>query len=396
MPATPAPPRAETVRRLARELGFALTGIAPAEPAARAGFLRDWLAAGRHGEMAYLTERLDERLDPRVLLPGAASVICVADAYPGTPDEPRSAGDLPAAAPVGRIARYARGDDYHPVMKKRLHALENALRVRWPDHGYRSAVDTAPVLEREHAWRAGLGWIGKNTLMIHPRRGSWLLLGEIVTTLRLATSADLGIGTAADHCGTCRRCLDACPTGCLTPYAIDARRCISYLTLEHRGPIDEGLHPQMGDWIAGCDVCQEVCPYNRAERAADEVDAGHTDGSMASHPAYAPRPPAPAVPLLELLGWDAEARRRAFERSTLKRIKLAQLKRNALIAAGNALVHRDEPALRTRIESLAVDPGEEELVRTTASQVLARIGGRTRSNSSSTESSAPPGLGTAS
>lgn len=377
-------PRAALVRRLAAEQGFTLVGIAPARATEHAEFLHGWLADNKHGDMAYLRDQLDERLDLNRLVPGARCVICVADRYAeneGTRDQRETVSEgqaegkdtqrsghatsvtSPAAEPHGKIARYAWGDDYHRVMKKRLHAIADALRERWPEHEFRTTVDSAPILEREQALRAGLGWVGKNTMLIHPTLGSFLLLGEIVTTLPIQPDEDAGYpaGAPTDHCGTCTRCIDACPTQCLTPYAIDASRCVSYLTIEHKGEIDASLHAGMGEWIAGCDVCQEVCPFNK-----DAVGGG-------PHPRYTPRPPAPAILLLDLLSWDADARKKAFERSSLKRIKLDQLKRNALIAAGNDLAQRENPALRARVRVLADDAGESDLVRATAAQVLRRL-----------------------
>ena len=349
------------IRQMARPLGFAFLGLTPAQATERAGYIRKWLAAGRHGRMAYLAQHLDERLDPARFCPGARSVIAVADRHPAS-DARQAPGT--GAEPSGRIARYAWGDDYHQIIKKRLHELADRLETRWPGYVYRSCVDTAPVLEREQAQRAGLGWIGKHTLLIHPRAGSWLLLGQIVTTLpiRLEGPAE----PIGDHCGTCRRCIDACPTQCIAPqgYQLDAARCISYLTIEQRGPIEPHFHAQMGDWIAGCDVCQEVCPFNQ----------GRGDGQAPSRPEYQARPPAPRIGLLEVLNWDAPMRRDAFKRSALKRIKLDPFKRNALIAAGNSLRQKASEPLRQRIGELATDPGQSDLVRTTARQVLERLG----------------------
>ena len=397
------PPRAALVRRLAAEQGFALVGIAPARPTEHAAFLHRWLADNKHCDMAFLRDQLEERLDPNRLAPDAKCVICVADRYAGaeepsgrvvegTRDHPRDTGSEGhgnterATEPRGRIARYAWGDDYHRVMKKRLHAIADALRERWPEHQFRTTVDSAPILEREQALRAGLGWVGKNTMLIHATLGSFLLLGEIVTTLPIQPDEDAGYpaGGPADHCGTCTRCIDACPTQCLTPYTIDASLCVSYLTIEHKGAIDESLHAGMGGWIAGCDVCQEVCPFNKegAEDARDPLTTSTntadtvSDARRAPHHRYTTRPPAPAIPLLDLLNWDADARRRAFERSALKRIKLDQLKRNAIIAAGNALARQDDVRLRARIDALARDVSEPELVRATAAQVLRRLGAR--------------------
>ena len=341
------------VRDMAMDLGFALAGVTRAIPSQRGEFVRRWLDAGRHGEMAYMARNLDVRLDPAKLLPGAMSVICVADAYPAAPIEQED-----TSQPVGRVARYAWGDDYHKTIRKRLFELADALRSRRPEHEFRAAVDTAPILEREHAAAAGLGWIGRNTMLVNRQLGSWLLLGQIVTTLDVAVAEP---ASDAGRCGACRRCVDACPTGCISPegYELDADRCISYLTIEHRGAIDPALHRPMGDWVAGCDVCQQVCPFNS--------DPSPAPGCQ---PAYTLRPPGPLVSLIELLDWDADARSRALQRSALKRIKLDMFKRNALIAAGNWLAkHTDEP-LQKRVERAASDPAESEMVRQTARQVL--------------------------
>ncbi|HEX7010591.1 MAG TPA: tRNA epoxyqueuosine(34) reductase QueG, partial [Phycisphaeraceae bacterium] len=303
-------PRARLVMELAQQLGFALVGIAPAQPSEHAETVRQWISEGRHGEMHYLAEHLDLRLDPARLLPGARSVIAVADLYHHPSQAPAEAearpssasGDspLPRGRVRGRVARYAWGEDYHKVIKKRLHQMADALRERFPDAAFRCTVDTAPALEREHAMRAGLGWVGKHTLLIHPRHGSWTLLGLILTTLAIQDSAQAGFPgrtvVPADHCGTCTRCIDACPTQCIENpdltgrRAIDATRCISYLTLEHRGPIDPSLHRAMGDWIAGCDVCQEVCPFNSEDRLLRVPEKGGDQetqgGLLAVHPSY--------------------------------------------------------------------------------------------------------------
>ena len=379
-----------TVEQLAKELGFGLVGVTDARLSDHAEAVRRWIAAGKHGEMGYLADRLEIRLDPTRLLEGAQSIIAVADAYPskamgGDADAAGGGGAGGASqgdSPRGRIARYAWGRDYHKVIKKRLHTLADTLGQRYGEAAFRCVVDTAPALEREHAVRAGLGWTGKHTLLIHPRFGSYFLLGLIVTTLPLASLDPVRESGASipmpDHCGTCTRCIDACPTQCIEATAergssrsVDAKRCISYLTLEHRSVIDETLHPMMGDWLAGCDVCQEVCPYNqRAERSDIEAQVGQPP----VHRDYAPRSLAEGLPLLEVLGWTAEDRQRAFTGSALKRIKLDMLKRNALIAMGNYLTQVEDAAARQRVEAIATDEEEAALVRETARQVLARVG----------------------
>ena len=238
-----------TVLQRCRELGFALAGIARAEPTRWEAELRAWLDDGQHGEMHYLADHLPQRLDPTVMVPGARSVICVADRYhdgasPGHPSMP------PRPVAHGRIARYARGDDYHVVMKKRLRQLCDELAGQFPGETMRACVDTAPVLEREIAQHAGLGAVGKHTLLIQPAVGSYLLLGEIITTLELNPSEPC----PEDPCGTCTRCIDACPTDAISPWSVDATRCISYLTIEHRTAIDPQYHEAMVDWIFGCDI----------------------------------------------------------------------------------------------------------------------------------------------
>lgn len=347
----PGPSSAEIVARC-RAIGFACAGICPARPTDRAGELRAWLAAGRHGEMAYLARHAERLVDPRSLLSGARSIICVADRYhDGAPDAPPPA-DAPAR---GRIARYARGDDYHKVMKRRLHVLADELASAFPDARFRACVDTAPLLEREHAARAGLGAIGKHTLLIERGVGSYLLLGALLTTLDLPSSEP----ATPDPCGSCTRCIDACPTDAITPWSVDATRCISYLTIEHRSPIDPTLAAAMEDWIFGCDVCQDVCPHNQPSTRTRAAPV---------HEAYAPR--RDGFDLLEILGWSEEDRRIAFTRSALKRAKLDMMKRNALVAAGNVLATSEVPALRARVESLAADEEQSELVRDAARRLV--------------------------
>lgn len=332
-------------------LGFALAGICEARQTSYAAELMQWLEAGRHGEMDYLERNVSLRIDPLKLLPGARSIICVADRYhDGTADEPLEAGR-------GRIARYARGGDYHAVMKKRLQTLCDTLRACFPGEMFRACVDTAPVLEREHATRAGLGAIGKHTLLLEPGVGSYLLLGEVITTLKLDPSET---AQSVDPCGTCTRCIDACPTDAITPWSVDATKCISYLTIEHRGEIDERFHKPTGDWIFGCDICQEVCPHNQPTERTREA---------AVHEAYAPK--RDSFDLLEILNWDENARREAFTRSSMKRAKLNMMKRNALIATGNELRDHDRPELRLRMEEIASDPSEDEIVRLIARTILA-------------------------
>ncbi len=263
------------VQQLAEAHGFALCGVTDARPSDHREHIHQWLADDRHGEMAYLSNNLNVRLDPNALLDGAKSIICVADFHPHH-ESPAQDGE-----PRGRIARYAWGDDYHKIIKKRLFAIADALRQGEPEHDFRCTVDTAPLLEREHAHRAGIGWVGKHTLLIHPQHGSWMLLGCIVTTLPIE-HGDMP-RPMADHCGTCTRCIDACPTDCITPYAVDASRCISYLTLEHRGMIDPALHePRLvvrlrhlpGGVPAQSRQCRTACRLRNAPAGTGRAVAG--------------------------------------------------------------------------------------------------------------------------
>jgi epoxyqueuosine reductase len=303
---------AAAVKRRARELGFELVGIAPAGPSRYREYLRRWLDEGQGGTMEYLGKRFDERTNPGAYLPGVASVICVAMNYYVRLDEPAE-GEV-----RGRVARYALGVDYHEIIKDRLHELADWLRET-AGGLTKSAVDTAPVMEKELAARAGVGWQGKNTCTINERVGSWLLLGEILTTLPLPHDEP-----ATDRCGTCRRCLDACPTGALTgPYQLDARKCISYLTIEHRGEIEPELAGQMGDWLYGCDICQDVCPWN--SKALESLD-----------PALRPRFASGTLGAREVAGWTEEEYRLALRHSAMKRVKLPQLQRNARIVLDNS------------------------------------------------------------
>ena len=242
------------VKQWAGELGFDLVGIAPAAPPDKADFLGDWLERGFHGDMHYLQRHLAQRINPAEFVPGAKSIICTALSYWRPP--PR----FPDQGATGRIARYAWGRDYHDVMREKLKQL--AARIRAATQGpvqLRCCVDTAPLLEKAHAARAGLGWIGRNTLLVNQRFGSWLVLGEIVTDLELACDDPV-----ESHCGECRSCLDACPTGALCEdFLLDARLCISYLTIESRSAIPVDLAASLGDRLFGCDACQESCPFNR-------------------------------------------------------------------------------------------------------------------------------------
>ncbi len=329
-----------------------------AESSRHEASLNSWLESGQHGEMGWLERNVDVRLDPRQLVPDARSVIVVADRYDGSPD-----ADLPPRS--GRIARYARGRDYHTHMKKRLHQVSDQLQSMHPDEVFRACVDTAPILEREVAAGAGLGGIGKHTLLIEPSVGSWLLLGEVVTTLGIEPT---GTGQRVDPCGTCTRCIDACPTDAITPWSVDATRCVSYLTIEHRSDIDSSLHSGIGDWIFGCDICQEVCPHNQPTRLTS---------STPTHEAYAPRTSGrddsgASFDVRSVLDWTEEDRREAFTTSSMKRAKLDMIRRNAVIVAGNYLNAVEDEDLRSRLIEIAGDETEPPLVRQAAIEITER------------------------
>ncbi len=336
------------------KLGFTASGIVRAGPSHFRDQLDAWLSGGMHASMDYMSRDVEIRHDPRRLLENAASFIMVADQY-----APRAIADVAPHA-HGHIAKYARGRNYHDVIRKRLHRLADALRASIPGSEFRTFVDTAPVLERELAQLAGLGWHAKNTMLIHPRLGSYLLLGGIATNLELEEPASQR--RIDDHCGTCTRCIDACPTQAITPLTVDARRCISYLTIEHRGPIDAEFHMPLGSWIYGCDICQDVCPHN-SPRSEEGTSPAHAD--------YTPR--VNSIALLDVLGWTQESRGEAIQTTAMKRASLEMMKRNALIAAGNALHQRADATLAARVREIAADPNESALVRETAAEIAARL-----------------------
>lgn len=339
--------------------GFALAGVTCAESTEHGAAFRAWIDAGKQGQMEYLAQDLAQRLDPAALVPGARSILCVADRYATGRADARMAG-------AGRIARYARGEDYHAVLRARLEALAEELRRAHPGHRFRVCVDTAPLLEREHAARAGLGRIGKHTLLIAPDGlGSWIALGAIVTTLPLAAVRAAPAPSSADPCGGCTRCIDACPTGAITPWSVDATRCTSYLTIEHDGTIPAEFAGRTGDWLFGCDICQEVCPHSQPTNRAL---------SAAVHPAYEPHHG--MLPLLQLLAWSDQEWEAARFNAVLRRADAAAWRRNAALAAGSAL--RDptltEPMrgdLVAQLARLAADAAQPGQVRAAARDALA-------------------------
>ncbi|MCH2135519.1 MAG: tRNA epoxyqueuosine(34) reductase QueG [Phycisphaerales bacterium] len=335
-------------------------GVATAGRSHRAQAFEGWLERGHHGSMAWMERNVQVRVDHRLLLEGARSVLCVADRYPGMPDAPTAPGQ-------GRVARYARGRDYHRHMKKRLHALCDGFSAEHQGQCFRACVDTAPILERDTAAAAGLGAVGKNTMLIQEGVGSWLLLGEIVTTALIEPT---GV-PPSDPCGTCTRCIDACPTDALTPFALDASKCISALTIEHRGVIDANLHEAMGDWIFGCDICQEVCPHNQPTQRTSDA---------AVHDAY--RGGAPSLELLAVLQWGEADRIQALAGTSATRATLDMWRRNAAIAGRNALCEHSSSSpseaqahpselpsevLAEALDALAADGREPEMIRQAAS-----------------------------
>jgi epoxyqueuosine reductase len=331
----PAMADSERVKGLALALGFDLAGVAPARATPETRFLREWLARGYAGDMHYLERRAEARVDPRRVLEGARSVVAVGLVY--------DPGARPGAAPgAGQVARYAGGDDYHDVLLERLRALESALELlAAAPVRTRAYVDTGPVQERVFAALGGLGWIGKNTCLIHPRLGSYLFLGVLLTDLELAPDA-----REPDHCGSCRACLDACPTGAFPePYVLDATRCISYTTIEARGSIPETLRAGHRDWVFGCDVCQEVCPWNRRERRRVPPDPLGLRARLAPREAWM-RPA-----LAWVLSLDEPAWRAATRKTALRRAKYRGLLRNALVAAGNSGDVSLVPLVRSHVDA---------------------------------------------
>jgi epoxyqueuosine reductase len=347
---------AARIRARALEMGFDDVGIAPVGPSAHGDAYERWLAAGMHGEMGYLAREdvVAKRRDPAVLVPGARSAVVVAlDYFPPEDAEAPSSADPSRAV----FARYARGEDYHEMIKERLIALQEWIAAELVPVNGRAYVDTGAVLERELAQRAGLGWAGRNTMLIRPGRGSYCFLGVVLLDVELEHDPPF----VADRCGRCSRCVEACPTGALLGRdadgapVIDARRCISYLTIEQRGPIPRELRPLIGNRVYGCDICQEVCPWNSfAEPTAEE--------------AFLPRAGVDGASLIELMGMTQEEFSRRFKGSAVKRTKRRGLLRNVAVALGNWGSPEAVPVL------VAALSDEEPLVRGHAAWALGRIG----------------------
>ena len=336
---------AARAKALALEAGFDIAGVAAADPPAELRSFGSWVGRGHAGEMRYLTEQVEARSDLRAALPWARSVVSVGLQY----DTP-APYSVEAPADRGWMARYAWGDDYHDVMTAMLHRLVERLEEEAGPFRSRAYVDTGPIVERAYAAAAGLGAWGKNTCLLHPEHGSWFFLGEVVTDLDLA-----GDTPRADMCGTCTACLDACPTGALpAPYVLDATRCISYLTIEVKGAIPEDRRDGVGRHVFGCDICQDVCPWNRRRR--------HRGG-----PAFEPRPGLVAPELAELASLDEEMFRQRFRKSAVKRAKRRGLLRNVAVAMGNA----GDPSRRPLLETLSRD--EDGVVREHALWALRKL-----------------------
>jgi len=339
------------LRAEALTLGFADIGIARADAAPLAGErLRQWLDKGRHGEMIWMEERAHHRAAPTGLWPDVRSVIALGMSYAPGRDPLALAGE----GDRGRISVYAQGGDYHDVVKRALKALARWIVAEAPGSDLKVFVDTAPVMEKPLSEAAGLGWQGKHTNLVSREHGSWLFLGAIYTTLDLAPDT-----RGVDTCGSCDACQRACPTDAFpAPYRLDARRCISYLTIEHKGPVPEEFRAALGNRIYGCDDCLAVCPWNKFASAA------------AANRAFLPRAELTAPRLADLLALDNAGFRQVFAGSPIKRIGRDRMVRNAAYAAGNSA----DAALAPALEALRDDPSD--VVRDAAGWALDRLGAR--------------------
>ncbi|MCL7937708.1 MAG: tRNA epoxyqueuosine(34) reductase QueG [marine benthic group bacterium] len=340
----------ERIRSAALDLGFATVGFAPAEPPAHADAYLAWLRAGHHADMQWMAreDSVRRRLDPREALAGCRTLVVVTLAHPDhAPPDHAGPGDA-------IVARYALGLDYHDVFEEKLAALEAVIREADPGAECKPYVDYGPVLERDHAQRAGLGWIGKNTLLIDPRLGSWLLLGELLTTMALPPDEPF----LPDRCGSCTRCMEACPTGAIVEERVlDSRLCISWLTIENRGAIPEELRAAIGGRVFGCDICQEVCPWNLDPAPADR-------SALVPGRPVAPRTMAAWVELL--LTMDETSYRERFRGTALARPGRDGMLRNLCVGLGN----EGEVGYRSLLERCLTD--ESELVREHARWALSR------------------------
>ena len=344
------------IRAWGHELGFGAVGIADVDVSAASDRLRDWLAAGRHGEMSYMARHAQLRADPSQLLAGVARVITTRLDYLPAATDPNWIEHETARLSQGdaaTISLYARGRDYHKVLRQRLQQLAARIVDAVGPVGYRVCTDSAPVFEVELARKSGIGWRGKHTLLLSPEAGSMFFLGEILTDLPLPVDAP-----ATEHCGTCSRCIDACPTGAITaPYALDARRCISYLTIEHPGSIPEPLRPLIGNRVYGCDDCQLACPWNKYAR-------------LATLPDFDVRHGLDSALLVELFAWTEAQFEARHAGSAIRRIGHERWLRNIAVALGNGpRTDTVIEALRTRADDVSA------LVREHVGWALARHGG---------------------
>lgn len=352
------------IKRIAREFGFDLVGVTSANPFHEGQrVVLERLEQGLMGQIPWYTEaRVRRGCNPEALLPGSRSIISVAVSYWATPPieegEQYSAvssidsGYAPRVPLRGRVARYAWGRDYHNLLKARLKELVCRLERELGTFRYKWYVDDGPMLDREVAWRAGVGFFGKNTNIL-TQIGSWVFLGQVLTDLELEPDR-----SSTKSCGACTACMPSCPTGAIVaPYVLDSNRCISYLTIENRGPIPRELRPLVGDWVYGCDICQEVCPVN------------HTRSRLTREESFQPRPGSATLDLLGILALDEEEFRQRFHGSPVRRAKRVGLQRNACVVLGNM---KDPRAVTPLVQVLH---GGETLVRGHAAWALGRIGG---------------------
>lgn len=304
----------DRLRELAEAEGFEAFGVAPVDVGLRRDYYLEWIAEGQHGDMAWLEKNNDRRLEPKNIIPEARSILCLGLNY-----------YQPAPPRRGRIAKYALGKDYHKAITKKLKRICRVMREEF-DSAQKPYVDTGPVLEKPIAVQAGLGWQGKSTILLNRQQGTWLFLGFIFTTLDLPADEP-----AREHCGACTRCIDACPTGAITaPFQLDARRCISYLTIEHKGAIPLEFRRAIGDRIYGCDECLDVCPWNRWASETRE-----TKFAIREYP-----------DLRDMLAWSEDEFTEAFAGTPIKRAGLSRWQRNICVALGNIGGEDDLPALR--------------------------------------------------
>lgn len=325
---------AQQIKEWGKQLGFQQLGIADTELTEAEAYLYKWLDDGMHGEMEYMSRHGTRRTRPDELIPGTIRIVSARMDY--FPAAATPIAELLQAEELAFISRYALGKDYHKLMRKRLEKLARKIREEVGPFGYRAFTDSAPVLEKPIAQKAGLGWVGKHTNLINRDAGSWFFLAELYTDLPLPVDAP-----ADDHCGQCSSCISACPTGAITaPYVVDARRCISYLTIELKDSIPEDLRPLLGNRIFGCDDCQLVCPWNRFAKPAKE-------------PGFTPRDDLDGAALVELFDWTADEFDRRTAGSAIRRIGYQQWLRNIAVALGNCA---SEPAIEAALRSRADDP----------------------------------------